>query len=73
MSALTRSNLSRRRDERCERVAAQHQPEAVFVPTEEQALVIDRAGAVLKTTSSVYKLPDLYALDLQQHRGGQHG
>lgn len=68
MSTFTRSNLSRRRDVRRERVEAKHHPEVVFEPTEEQALVIDRAGAVLKTTAEHFALPDLFSLS-QQNRG----
>lgn len=67
MSALTRSNLASRRSARRERVEVKHHPE-VFELTEEQALVIDRAGAVIKTTEAHYALPDLFALS-QQNRG----
>ncbi|MNK99928.1 hypothetical protein D3C87_1203450 [compost metagenome] len=67
MSKFSQSNLSSRRNARRERVEAKHHPE-VFEPTEEQALVIDRAGAVIKTTEAHYALPDLYTLQ-QQNRG----
>lgn len=71
MSALTRSNLSRRRDERSERVEAKHYPEAVFVPTEEQALVRDRAYDALKATDAFHDARDNLALNTQLQMGGR--
>lgn len=69
MSALTRSNLSRRRDERRERVAAKHFAETVFVPTEDQALAADRATNAAKATPAYCAPSDLFSLS-QQNRGG---
>lgn len=67
MSKFSQSNLSSRRNARRERVEAKHHPE-VFEPTEEQALVIDRADAVIKMTVAHYALPDHFTLE-QQNRG----
>lgn len=67
MGALTRSNLASRRSARRDRVEAKHHPE-VFEPTEEQALAIDRAGNVLKTTAAHYDLSDAFALQQQNGR-----
>lgn len=68
MSALTRSTQASRRSERRERVEAKHFPEAVFVPTEDQALATDRALNVLKKSESYFELPDRFALDEQNGR-----
>lgn len=68
MSALTRSNLATRRNARRERVAAKHHPEAVFVPTEDQALSSDLAVNEAKSTQGYYAFSDHFALEQQNGR-----
>lgn len=68
MSALTRSNLASRRSARRERVEAKHHPEAVFVPTEDEALVADRATNVLKASEAYFAASHHFDLE-QQNRG----
>jgi len=68
MSALTRSNLASRRNARRERVEAKHHPEAVFVPTEEQALANDLAVNEAKSTQAYYAFSDHFALEQQNGR-----
>ena len=68
MSALTRSNLTSQRSARRERVDAKHHPEAVFVPTEDQALVIDLARNEVKGTPAYFDLSLSFALE--QQNGG---
>lgn len=60
--------MNSRRNERRERVEAKHRPE-VFEPTEDEALVIDRAVNAIKPTPG-YREP-AHHFDLeQQNRGG---
>lgn len=68
MSALTRSNLASRRSARRERVEAKHHPEAVFVPTEDQALATDRALNAAKSTPAYFDLSLSFALEQQNGR-----
>lgn len=68
MSRFTQSNLSRRRDARRERAEGKRHPEAVFQPTEEQALTADRALDAAKASPRYFEASDLYSLS-QQNRG----
>ena len=57
-----------RRSERRERVEAKHHPEAVFVPTEDQALAADRALNAAKGTPAYFDLSLPFALEQQNGR-----
>ena len=57
-----------RRSERRERVEAKHHPEAVFGPTEGQALSSDLAVNEAKNTQAYYAFSDHFALEQQNGR-----
>jgi len=41
-----------------------------LVPTEEELLAADRARAAFKADQRFFSMPDHFALEQQQHRGG---
>lgn len=68
MQTLRVERSRSRREARRERVEAKHHPEAVFVPTEDQALATDLAVNEAKGTPAYFALSDHFALEQQNGR-----